>query len=116
MKKIKIRINGRGWEENNSLPDLIETLNSFQKIVDGAWLVVNNRQRMTYGERQQFTVRVNNYKLGSFEADLFLHFAQVPLILGISNPGDLWDLVKNSFEVMKFVGERLTKKTNRPRL
>ncbi|HEY6872395.1 MAG TPA: hypothetical protein VI298_06690 [Geobacteraceae bacterium] len=108
-RHIEFKIEGPAFREEMPLHDILAGLQEFQSILDRSYLAVINGHRMFARDRYNFNIQVNEFKRGSFAADLqlvCLAAAQtLPNFPGIQIK-DIWDVAKNAYDFLKLLATK----------
>lgn len=105
-ESITFRITGDDMvkEKGYSLDKVLESLSSFENLVNKTYLHVNNKQRFTKEDRENFTIKLNEVKEGSFFSELSIIYktAIVPLVPIAINHGEfVVKSIKHAYDFLK---------------
>lgn len=100
-------------EANNKiipLWSLAEALKEFHHIVDKAYISMSGKDKLTKTERKIYKILATNIKKGSTVIDLLI---VLPILMQVTfnwystglTVKELWDLVTNSFKLLKIIAE-----------
>ncbi|MGE5391130.1 MAG: hypothetical protein ACM3PE_08725 [Deltaproteobacteria bacterium] len=108
-QNLTLKISGHEMNNGYNLYYVCRILSDFHSIIDKSYLTLSNKSKMSEKERQILNLRLISVNEGSFSADLALHVLAttqmaLPFIVSL-NPISIWEIVKQSYEYLKFVLE-----------
>lgn len=98
------------------MPLAISSLSEVQAIFDKTYLVLSGGSKITKSDREVFCLKTFDNKHGSLETDLEIIYdvAQLAIpVLATFSSKDIWELTKQSWELLKFV-YKLAEKGEKP--
>lgn len=108
--KVTIHISGEAMDaqEGYDLKYLINALENFEKLSEKTYLYLISKDRLSKKDKENFGVYINEFRHGSFKADLWIKFETyvLPLIPVIGEHGGIiWNCILNSFNFFKDFSE-----------
>lgn len=106
MEQLEFKIDGPVLKHGVNLPVAIDALNNFQSILDKTFLVATNSKRMTAGDRENFYIKVSEFKQGSLLVvfDIALRGVQLGIpFFSTIGPQNFWDITAETFDFLKVV-------------
>lgn len=107
-QKITFKIAGNELqkEEGYNLRFILESLSSFETLLDKTYLHFENKSRMSENDKENLSVRLVEVREGSFIADLIVQMKDLALPIAplvAENPAYIWNAVKASYTYIKTV-------------
>lgn len=95
---------GKAFEKGDRLDKVSLGLMALQHIFDGQYRAITGRRRLNERDREHFQVRINEYRSGSFIADIAAAYSGLQAVLPfVGDPKELWELTKLSVDFLKAI-------------
>ncbi|MFC4661725.1 hypothetical protein [Oceanobacillus aidingensis] len=106
---LTFKISGEEFNKGYNLYHLNKGLSNFHALIDKAYLIKENKSKMTDKDRDKLQIKAFNIREGSFEADLAIHLVGISMSLlpafPTLSPTELWDLVTRGYNYLKKILE-----------
>ena len=107
-QKITFKIAGNELqkEEGYNLRFILESLSSFETLLDKTYLHFENKSRMSENDKENLSIRLVEVREGSFIADLVIQMRDLALPIAplvAENSEHIWNAVKTSYSYIKTV-------------
>lgn len=97
-------MHGRAFELGDRLDKVAAGLTALQHFFDGQYRAATNRERLSDKDRENYQVRIQRYRNGSFIAELGAFYAGFQGLLSLtSSPKELWEIAKTTFDFLKLI-------------
>lgn len=106
MENFSFKLEGPIFQEGVPIHVAIKAWDNFQGIIDRAYLVATDSQRIGAKEREKYYLKATAFEHSSFltNFEIFLAGTQLTLpFLGALGPQNLWQYTKDTFHFLKLV-------------